>query len=250
MTSRESMQCMFRIAAAALALLPFASRADCTPVTYRKMRPPVYPSAAAAEHVQGTALAMAQVNEAGIPTGVNLHQSSGDDRLDAAAISAVADWEFNPSICEGKVVASRTVVPVAFQFDPAAEPERRVTEKDEQPVDGKNPDDVLAALRLDPAIAASERTVRIDHDTTIVSFIDPAQRSMWEVLQSSASGATWISMIRLRFVHVSQSTTRQLYSQICKGSVPWCERHLADYLRLLERIPPPLPPATETIPER
>lgn len=173
MTSRESMQCMFRIAAAALTLLPFASRADCTPVTYRKMRPPVYPSAAAAEHVQGTALVMAQVNEAGIPTGVTLHQSSGDDRLDAAAISAVADWEFNPSICEGKVVASRTVVPVAFQFDPAAEPERRVTEKDEQPVDGKNPDDVLAACvstrQLQPASAlyGSTTTRRLCRSSTL-----------------------------------------------------------------------------------
>jgi TonB family protein len=56
---------------------------------------PAYPAASRARGEEGTALLLALVSAAGTPDELKLEHSSGYSRLDTAALSAAAGWQFN-----------------------------------------------------------------------------------------------------------------------------------------------------------
>ena len=75
---------------------------------------PPYPAAAKKEKAGGQVLLLVLVDEAGRPATVNLRRSSGNSILDAAAISGVQRWRFEPASLNGRPVTARVEVPIRF----------------------------------------------------------------------------------------------------------------------------------------
>ena len=83
-------------------------------ISSRMTNPPVYPADAMQEGKEGTVVLVVDINAQGAVTGAKVARSSGDARLDQAALSAVPKWTFNPAMENGKPVAGQVRVPVQF----------------------------------------------------------------------------------------------------------------------------------------
>lgn len=77
-------------------------------------RPPDYPPTAVRRHQEGIVIVRALVTRPGRPEDIVVWQSSGHSLLDAAALEAVAGWQFRPSVQNGALVAAWVEVPVSF----------------------------------------------------------------------------------------------------------------------------------------
>lgn len=58
-----------------------------------------------------------KVSPAGLPLEIELHQSSGSERLDAAARKAVSQWRFVPARQGDTTVESWVIVPIVFKLE-------------------------------------------------------------------------------------------------------------------------------------
>lgn len=83
---------------------------------YRKNPEPPYPLPARRRHEQGLVLLIVQVTAQGRAAKVDLKHSSGFPLLDAAALNAVRDWEFQPARVGSLPVESKIEVPVRFKL--------------------------------------------------------------------------------------------------------------------------------------
>lgn len=81
---------------------------------YLKNPPPAYPMAARRMGWQGRVVLDVEVLASGLPGQVRLHQSSGHDVLDNAAIRAVSAWRFVAARQGGQAVTKRFLVPIPF----------------------------------------------------------------------------------------------------------------------------------------
>lgn len=81
---------------------------------------PAYPEIAIAERREGRVILKLLVEESGKPAQVSIERSSGDSALDAAAIAAAEQWQFNPGQRGSSPVASWIMVPVQFSLDDEA----------------------------------------------------------------------------------------------------------------------------------
>lgn len=86
-------------------------------VTYNRIAPPKYPAGALEDRAQGTAILRVQVDAQGKPRHVAIDTSSGDVRLDEAAIATVREWRFNPAQVDGVAVEHQVKVPITFRLD-------------------------------------------------------------------------------------------------------------------------------------
>lgn len=77
-------------------------------------QPPNYPRIALKRGWQGEVLIQALVDASGATQEIKLIRSSGYEMLDASAIAAVAQWQFQASMEDGDYVASWVEVPVDF----------------------------------------------------------------------------------------------------------------------------------------
>ncbi len=101
---------------------PAATRSDAdTPLTgarfdadYLHNPAPAYPSYSRRMKERGTVFVLVQVSAQGNALQVTLHQSSGYDRLDQAALQAVKQWRFVPAKRGTSPVAASVVVPIQF----------------------------------------------------------------------------------------------------------------------------------------
>lgn len=75
---------------------------------------PAYPMVARRMGWQGRVVLNVEVLESGLPGQVKLHQSSGRDVLDNAAMQAVRGWRFVPARQNGQAVAKSFLVPIPF----------------------------------------------------------------------------------------------------------------------------------------
>jgi protein TonB len=76
---------------------------------------PAYPAISRRLGEQGRVLVRARVLASGDTAEVQLHQSSGVDRLDAAAIAAVKQFRFNPARTRsGRAVDSWVTLPIQY----------------------------------------------------------------------------------------------------------------------------------------
>jgi protein TonB len=75
---------------------------------------PGYPMVARRMGWQGKVVLYVEVLESGMPGQIKLHQSSGRDVLDNAAMQAVRGWRFVPARKNGQVVAKWFLVPIPF----------------------------------------------------------------------------------------------------------------------------------------
>jgi TonB family protein len=253
---------------ALLAVVPSMSRADCTDVSYAKLRPPKYPEAAIAAKAEGRVLVQVTIGVDGVPGDLVLSTSSGNADLDQAALDAVAEWRFNPHICNGKPVVGEAVVPVEFNLHEAMadgattavssnenEPdanrtiptkENRELAPDPKSIGAANAAELLRQLRDDESMHAL-KPHRIDASTMIMTFVEPEERTVFDVVVSTehgwnaVTGGGWTSIIRTRFVSMVR-VTRELYTQVCDGDDDWCKFQQMSYLQLMRESPPPIPP--------
>lgn len=78
--------------------------------------PAVYPPLSQRLGEEGRVLLRVEVSADGRPLHIALKTSSGFERLDQAAIKAVARWQFKPAQQNGSAVASTVDVPVRFKL--------------------------------------------------------------------------------------------------------------------------------------
>lgn len=72
------------------------------------------------EGKEGMVVLVVDINAQGVVTDAKVVRSSGDARLDQAALSVVPKWTFNPAMENGKPVVGQVRVPIEFTMhDPA-----------------------------------------------------------------------------------------------------------------------------------
>ena len=80
-------------------------------------REPVYPVDSVRRAEQGAVVLLVHIAPNGLPRGVDVAQSSGYARLDAAARDAVATWHFVPAVKDGAPIPFDMEFRVVFQLD-------------------------------------------------------------------------------------------------------------------------------------
>ncbi|WP_018868059.1 energy transducer TonB [Thioalkalivibrio sp. ALJ10] len=78
--------------------------------------PPDYPRISQRRREEGTVMLRVTVSAEGEPVRWEVEESSGYDRLDEAALSAVERWRFEPARRGGRAVEAEVVVPMEFQL--------------------------------------------------------------------------------------------------------------------------------------
>lgn len=78
---------------------------------------PVYPPASRRLDEEGVVRLRVLVDERGRPHEVQIAKSSGFDRLDQAAVTAVRRWQFSPAMQASGAVTAWTQVNVVFKLD-------------------------------------------------------------------------------------------------------------------------------------
>lgn len=84
---------------------------------YLRNPPPVYPASSRRLGEEGRVLLRIRVSAQGLPTSVEIKQSSGFRRLDEAARAAVERWRFIPAKRGAEDVESSVLVPLQFTLN-------------------------------------------------------------------------------------------------------------------------------------
>ncbi len=77
---------------------------------------PGYPPLSRRLREEGQVILKVFVEKNGSPSEVNVHSSSGSERLDQAALEAVRRWKFVPARRGEEAVAAWVLVPISFQL--------------------------------------------------------------------------------------------------------------------------------------
>ncbi len=87
------------------------------PARIVKKIPPHYPEAARQNRVQGMVGVDVSIGTDGVPT-INKVVHSPDSNLEAATLTAIRDWRYDPAMCGGKPVKVETVLTVDYSLRP------------------------------------------------------------------------------------------------------------------------------------
>jgi len=90
---------------------------ESTALTVTRRVEPIYPPASRRTDEHGVVRLRVLVDERGRPREVQVAKSSGFERLDEAAITAVRRWQFAPAMQESRAVSAWTQVKVVFQLN-------------------------------------------------------------------------------------------------------------------------------------
>lgn len=93
---------------------PVRPGGDIRPPTKIKHVAPIYPPIAQTNHVQGIVILEAVINEAGEVSQLRVLRSA--PLLDEAAMNAVRQWRFTPTLLNGQAVPIVMTVTVSFQL--------------------------------------------------------------------------------------------------------------------------------------
>jgi TonB family protein len=77
---------------------------------------PIYPKIAIRRGIEGDVSLRVMLTASGVVSSVTVEKPSGSSLLDAAAVSAVKQWQFNPAMHQGEPAASVTTVPIEFKL--------------------------------------------------------------------------------------------------------------------------------------
>ena len=91
-----------------------AERSDPVRTKYVK---PSYPASARDDGVEGTVIIEFTITTEGSVTSAAIAQSSGDKRLDKAALEAVKQWHYTPAIQDGVPRAVRVKTSISFRIN-------------------------------------------------------------------------------------------------------------------------------------
>jgi protein TonB len=78
---------------------------------------PAYPMMSRRLGEQGRVLLRVRVSAAGLPEKIELHTSSGSERLDQTARDTVAQWRFTPAQRGVEAIAAWVTVPLVFKLE-------------------------------------------------------------------------------------------------------------------------------------
>ncbi|WP_371423031.1 energy transducer TonB [Tardiphaga sp.] len=78
--------------------------------------PPRYPVVSRRKHEAGIVSLLVTVGEDGRAETVSIYESSGFERLDRAALSAVQSWRWLPTMVDGRPVIIRGIVRIPFEL--------------------------------------------------------------------------------------------------------------------------------------
>ena len=78
---------------------------------------PRYPTLSRRRGEQGRVLLQVRVDAHGLPQQVEIHQGSGYERLDEAALEAVRRWRFIPARRGDEAITASVRVPIVFHLD-------------------------------------------------------------------------------------------------------------------------------------
>ena len=87
---------------------------DHLPREFRSNRPPLYPPEEARAGVTGVVLVRCAIAASGFVDSAVVEKSSGSERLDEAALTAVRTWQFEPARRGGVAVTFEVIKPVRF----------------------------------------------------------------------------------------------------------------------------------------
>lgn len=96
---------------------PPKPKGESRPPSVAKHAKPVYPPDARDDGVEGTSVVLARIGTDGKVMDTRLEKSSGDRRLDRAALDAVNKWTYNPALRDGVAVKSSVRVRVQFRLE-------------------------------------------------------------------------------------------------------------------------------------
>ena len=96
---------------------PAASEPPRGDLAYLKNPAPSYPTFARKAREQGVVMLRVRVDAAGGVEGIEIHKSSGSQRLDDAALAAVKRWRFAPARMGDRPVSGVALVPIHFQLE-------------------------------------------------------------------------------------------------------------------------------------
>lgn len=214
----------------------FAAPQSCTGASYKKMKPPQYPPEAVRDRVEGKTKLRVVVDVDGMPKDISVETSSGNGALDAAAISSVADWRFEPKRCDGKAVSAEVFLPVNFALTHDDSPATQLflnSMKDDEPMEFSEIKEELSSL---------QKRSDLDHRThqNMQLFVEKKLLpKMW--LAVEAPDAKSSAVIRTRQV-IRDGSPVQLFAYLCDGSKEWCAKFIDDQIAFMRRNPPPPPP--------
>lgn len=97
--------------------LPGLARAVDVGANYLLNPPPDYPVEALRRKEEGLVILMVQVSQEGMPSQIQVMQSSKFSALDEAAVRAVAQWHFTPAKRGNLAVSSQIQMPIRFKLD-------------------------------------------------------------------------------------------------------------------------------------
>jgi len=83
---------------------------------YLNNPPPKYPNESRRKYEEGVVMIHAAINPGGRVENLSVSKSSGFDRLDEAATSAVKNWKFKPARFAGVAIESSVEIPVRFSL--------------------------------------------------------------------------------------------------------------------------------------
>jgi protein TonB len=86
-------------------------------LAYLRNPAPSYPVFAKRAREEGKVILRVQVDASGKVAGIEIHQSSGFERLDKAALAAVRRWRFEPARSGDRAIAGVALVPISFQLE-------------------------------------------------------------------------------------------------------------------------------------
>ncbi len=87
--------------------------------TYLETFAPVYPETARRNAQEGLVSLLVSVDENGVPTSIQVKQSSGYPLLDTSAVNAVKKWKFKPAFNGAYPVDSQVEIPIRFKLSEA-----------------------------------------------------------------------------------------------------------------------------------
>ena len=81
---------------------------------------PVYPGFLQAQGIEGTVLLSAVISKQGVPTSLKVLKNPGNEEFVTAALSAVEQWRYQPTLLNGEPIEVLTTIQVDFKLSPAA----------------------------------------------------------------------------------------------------------------------------------
>lgn len=84
---------------------------------YLNNPPPAYPPLSRRMGEEGRVMLRVRVSAEGLPTAIELSESSGSARLDRAATDAVRRWRFVPARLGDQAVSAWVLVPIVFKLE-------------------------------------------------------------------------------------------------------------------------------------